>query len=333
MKSRFLDFRLVAGAFLVCCALVAAWDQDQPNSGLPKLKIIHFDVGNGDATLLLLDTASAKKSMLIDGGNRSMAGKVVIPGIRQENLAVLDFIIATHYDPEHRDGLEEVLKAIPVSGDGAVYDRDRGWPSGKENSPLQPGSRLVLVDKDTKNTVIVECVATNGSTRDWRWNPVNRIHDENAQSLALRISFGKFRYFIGGDLTGGGRSGWNTAPDIESHVAKDVGEVDVLRVDNHGSATSTNAAFLAALNPTVAVISTGHDAMNDRLFHWPSREVLDRLNKFSHLSAVYITGDVDTPKGLTAEDKKKVKSAQGTVTISTTGQGSFEVNGTSFPLK
>jgi beta-lactamase superfamily II metal-dependent hydrolase len=152
------------------------------------------------------------------------------------------------------------------------------------------------------------------------------------KAWTLKISFRKFHYYIGGDLTGGGPSGWSAAPDIESHVAQYLGQVDVLRVNNQGSGTSTNQVFLAALNPKVAIISTGRDAMNDRVFHWPSREGLNRLNK-SSVVAFYVTGDADTPKGLTTEDKKKINSAQGTVTIATTGKGSFTVNGTSFPLK
>jgi beta-lactamase superfamily II metal-dependent hydrolase len=324
-----------------------------PTAQTPRatLRIIHFDVGNGDATLIILETPPVSQtatvapsiplvpipnSLLIDGGAPAQAAKVVIPGIKAEHLTMLDFVIATHYAREHRDGLVLTTQAIPMSGLGVFYDRDRGWPSERiqggtmktvENRPLQPGSTITL-GKDS-DQVLITCVAANGNTADWRSGSL----DENALSLAFVIKFHDFKYFIGGDLTGGGRSGWAPTPDIETRVARDVGEVAVLRVNHHGSDTSSNQAFLAALNPTVAVISTGRDPWNDRLFHWPSRKVLDRLNRMPHLSAVYVTGDVATSKGLTDEDKKKVKPSRGTVTISTTGTGTFNVNGTSFSLK
>lgn len=301
------------------------------------LKIVHFNVGNGDATLIIAEAASGTtrtvRSILIDAGNKAMASTVVIPGIRQQGIKALDYLIATHYDRDHRDGLLEVARSIPMTGEGVFYDRNRAWPSVTsagiiQNQPLHPGTRIPL--KGFENTVIVECVATDGRTANWRWSAVNAVLDENAQSIALTVMLGKFRYFIGGDLTGGGPSGWSKTPDIESQIAKDIGEVTVLRVNHHGSVTSSNQTFLATLNPIVAIISTGRDPMNDRLFRLPSRKVLDRLLNLPRLVAVYVTGEADTPNGLTSEDKKKVRSGQGVVVISTVGDGTFQVNGVSY---
>ncbi|MBI4126275.1 MAG: hypothetical protein HY465_02155, partial [Deltaproteobacteria bacterium] len=52
-----------------------------------------------------------------------------------------------------------------------------------------------------------------------------------------------------------------------------VGDIDILRVGHHGSHTSTNANFLAATTPEVAIISVGDG--ND-YFH-PHASVIDRL--------------------------------------------------------
>ena len=311
------------------------------------LTITHFNVGTGDATLVLFNfypkdnPNKTTQSVLIDGGDVQAAQKVVIPGLRKAHVTELKFAIATHYDPEHRDGLQTVITEIPMSMQGVVYDRDRGWPSINdvsspvktvENQPLLAGSEIIL-GGEGDNRVVIKCVAANGATATWRYPRKGKDIDENAQSLAFLITFKKFSYFIGGDLTGGGKSGFRSTPDIESAVAKEVGEVTVLRVNHHGSDTSSNQGFLAALNPSVAVISSGKTPLNDRLFQWPSRKVLDRLTKLPRLTAIYITGQVATLDGLTEEDKKKVKDVQGDITISTTGDGTFQVNSTSFPPK
>jgi hypothetical protein len=201
---------------------------------------------------------------------------------------------------------------------------------------LKPGASLPIdFQKEglrkLKDKLGITCVAVNGNTLDSPWNSDPPGLDENARSVALIVRLGKFRYFIGGDLTGGGPSGWNSSPDIESRVAERIGAVAVLRVNHHGSVTSTNPVFLGALNPVVAIISAGPDPTTDALFHWPSQKVLARLSAFSHLKAIYVTGAVDT-KGLTEQDKKKLKDASGNITISTTGEESFRVNDDSYAL-
>lgn len=76
---------------------------------------------------------------------------------------------------------------------------------------------------------------------------------ENPLSLALRISYGDFDYFTGGDMTGLQGAGTPDWFDVESPTAKSVGEVDVLALNHHGNRDATNEAFLAALMPRIIV--------------------------------------------------------------------------------
>ena len=75
--------------------------------------------------------------------------------------------------------------------------------------------------------------------------------DENDYSVSFVVSVGDFDMFIGGDLNGETSSnGFGTARhDVESYAGRDVGEVDVLRVNHHGSHHSSNATFIAAVDP------------------------------------------------------------------------------------
>jgi beta-lactamase superfamily II metal-dependent hydrolase len=324
---------------LVVVSSVGAFVQSPSQSLSTELNIVHFDVGNGDSTLIVVGDGSDNRksllSVLIDAGSRSRAANVVIRGIHEQKIEALDYIIATHNDADLRAGLAAVLQSIHMTGKGAFYDRDRSWKSGKEGAPLKPGMSLPIDFQDDplklKDKFDIKCVALNGNTTDLPWNYQKSALNENARSVALIVTFGKFRYFIGGNLTGGGPSGWNASPDIESRVAAAVGQVAVLRVNHHGSITSTNAVFLAALNPVVAIISAGPDPKTSTLFHWPSQKVILRLSAVPHVSAIYVTGKADT-NGLADQEKKKLKDGQGNITISTNGEDNFKVNGDMYRL-
>src|ERR1700674_97381 len=109
MKTAISQLLLNAILVLVALSVFPRLAQAQQPSSLPVLKILHFNVGNGDATLIVVEDGSSPGkvllTMLIDGGSRSMAAKMVIPGIHEQKIAALDYIIATHNDPDHASGL------------------------------------------------------------------------------------------------------------------------------------------------------------------------------------------------------------------------------------
>jgi len=79
---------------------------------------------------------------------------------------------------------------------------------------------------------------------------------ENMLSSAIRVSYGKFDYFTGGDLVGveSSRPGLPSWHDVETPVAKAVGPVEVNVVNHHGHFDAQNEFFLATLRPKVHII-------------------------------------------------------------------------------
>ena len=73
-------------------------------------------------------------------------------------------------------------------------------------------------------------------------------------SLALKVRYGNFSYFTGGDLEGDTLYG--TAPwrDIETVVARSCGPVDVAVATHHGYVNATGPDFVRALRPRAFVI-------------------------------------------------------------------------------
>jgi len=102
---------------------------------------------------------------------------------------------------------------------------------------------------------------------------------ENMCSMVIRVSYGKFDFYSGGDIPGARRDGaplWN---DMETPVAQAVGPVEVSVLDHHGNRDSQNAFFVATLRPQVFLIPVwsadhpGHDVLermySERLYPGP----------------------------------------------------------------
>lgn len=74
---------------------------------------------------------------------------------------------------------------------------------------------------------------------------------ENPLSTCLKITYGKFDYFTGGDISGVDALGQTDLNGLESHVAPVIGPVDVATLNHHGNRDSQNVFFVKMLRPRV----------------------------------------------------------------------------------
>lgn len=91
---------------------------------------------------------------------------------------------------------------------------------------------------------------------------------ENKQSIALRVRYGAFDYYTGGDLSAVDEEtviepvAWK---NVEPVVANACGPVDVMKANHRGSWDANSIPFLAALRPRVIVVPSradGHPAVS-----------------------------------------------------------------------
>lgn len=88
--------------------------------------------------------------------------------------------------------------------------------------------------------------------------PADEVTAENNLSIALRLSYGKFSYFTGGDLncdTNYGRDPWR---DVESSAARAAGPVSVATCDHHGYFDACGPEFVRALRPQAWILQSWH---------------------------------------------------------------------------
>jgi hypothetical protein len=94
--------------------------------------------------------------------------------------------------------------------------------------------------------------------------------DENSLSLVLTMNYGPFKYYTGGDCAGNVFYGDASWCDVETPVAKVIGEVDVATMDHHGNRDAVNEFQIKTFKPSAwieQVWSADH----------PGHEVLIRL--------------------------------------------------------
>jgi beta-lactamase superfamily II metal-dependent hydrolase len=101
---------------------------------------------------------------------------------------------------------------------------------------------------------------------------------------------------------------------VEGAIGPQVGDVDVCKVNHHGSATSSTDAWLNAITPEVCVLSVGNNG-----FGHPTAEAMGRLH--AHGVETYWT---NAGSGVAADPT--YDQVVGDVVITVAG-GSYSVNG------
>lgn len=90
--------------------------------------------------------------------------------------------------------------------------------------------------------------------------PPGAVPTENECSLALRMDYGAFKYYSGGDLSNNTNYGDDPWRDVETPVAQIAGPVDVAVVNHHAYADAMGPACVRALRPRAFVILTNDSA-------------------------------------------------------------------------
>ena len=191
---------------------------------------------------------------------------------------------------------------------------------------FMPGAddQIILVNNPEKYTNFeIRNIAANGeiwtgvgtNTRK-HIPPLNEIPEkdkpsENMCSSALRLSYGAFDYFNGGDITGIPDDGAPNWHDIETPVAKAVGPVDVNELNHHGYLDSENAFFLSALRPRVHIIQAWAPSH-------PTPRTLRRLLStriYPGPRDIFATNIMQANKVVIGSSLEKLKSQQGHIVV------------------
>ncbi|MBQ7778774.1 MAG: DNA internalization-related competence protein ComEC/Rec2 [Oscillibacter sp.] len=220
-----------------------------------KLHIMALDVGQGQSVLLSSGDAYA----LVDcGGGNSWydAGQIAAGQLHTMGCRELDYLVLTHYDSDHVNGLSGLLARMPVDVILA--------PEQADEDGLQ--AEILALAADYKTEVrFVETISTHalGEAELTLYPPVGEGGD-NERGIAALCTAGDYDLLITGDL--------DMAGERQLLERYNLPDIEMLMVGHHGSKYSTSEELLTALTPETAIVSCGSNS-----YGHPTEETLRRL--------------------------------------------------------
>jgi len=224
------------------------------------LRIVFLDVGQGDATAVLLpggrailvDAGGIPSAPPVDSPDDEVSGfdvgaRVVGPALRALGVTRLEALVVTHGDPDHIGGASSVVRQFAP---GAIWEGVPVPPHAGMRAlaatAAAAGSiwRTLRVD-DEERSGGVSIRVLHPPAPEWE-----RQRIRNEDSVVLEIRIGEVSVILPGDI---GREGERAILPLLSKRSSIV----VLKAPHHGSATSSTPELLDRLRPAVVVFSAG----------------------------------------------------------------------------
>jgi competence protein ComEC len=295
--NSFLPRPSVSSLALLALVLIIVLHPFSAHSTTGRLRVDFLDVGQGDAALVTMPDGTR---ILIDGGGRhqnnarsgptdegdeepfmrdtrGVGESVVSEFLWHQGVSSVDYLIATHADLDHIDGLNDVARNFKVKAAlvGRAPSKDSEFARFTEtlkerNVPIQIISRGDVFE-------------FGGATIEILWP--NRSEDKNApsknsDSVTLILRYGSRAFLFTGDIESNTENALLISPELL--------RCDVVKVPHHGSRTSSTENFIKATQARIAIISVGLLSP----FGHPHKEVVQRWR--AHKAEVITTGEKGT---------------------------------------
>jgi competence protein ComEC len=290
-----LILQITSGALLTLIGLVIFHPFSSP---MPdgKLHVEFLDVGQGDSTFVTFPNG---ETLLIDGGGKvnfdkiraknedenepfepdtqNIGETVVSNFLWQKGYSKVDYILATHADTDHIQGLTDIAKNFRVRGAffGRTPAKDEDFVELQSilNRKNIPSLTLSRGDVLTFGDVKVEILYPETG------DSPEAVSDNN-HSVVLRVIYGSKKFLLTGDI--------ERETEIILLQNPFYLQADIVKVPHHGSRTSSTEAFINATKAEYSIIPVGRHSM----FGHPHEEIVERWKKSG--AKIYTTGERGT---------------------------------------
>ncbi len=274
---RYATIAVTAFSILTLIVVAHPFGSARPDG---RLHVDYLDVGQGDCALVTLPDGT---TLLIDGGGRpnidwnrsddpdaaetferdarSIGERVVSEYLWARGRDRVDYLLATHADADHIDGLNDVAHNFKVRS--AIVAR----------TPVDDPGFARFAETMRQMRVPIERIGGGDVLRfgsvsaDVLWP--RAVNDDaapsrNNDSIVLRLRYGEQVLLFTGDIEKEGESAL-LSQGLDLHA-------NLVKVAHHGSKTSSVGPFIAATHAPVAIISVGRSS----IFGHPNKDVVER---------------------------------------------------------
>ena len=257
------QWMIIAAIFAVIFLLLPAGAPGRYFSiifALPLLLFVQATPARGTAWLTLLDVGQGLSAVIqtthhvlvFDAGPRlgetyDMGESVVVPFLHAIGAQRVDMLVVSHKDNDHSGGANAVIKQFPV----------------------------VAIKTSVPELFAGATYCLQGAK--WRWDDVefeflypssDKLHLDNDSSCVLRVSSGDKHILLSGDIE-------KLAEKTLVERQRDLLAADILIAPHHGSKTSGNDDFIAAVHPRVVLFPVGYR----NRYHFPNKSVVRKYEK------------------------------------------------------
>lgn len=222
----------------------------------PTLKIYFIDVGQGDSTLIV---TPKNKKILIDGGEGKT--NVLFQYLLDRRINKIDYIIISHFDSDHCNGLIEIIEKMRVENI-VMSKQSKESEEYKKILEIIKQKNIKVSSVKAEDKIIIEknlCIKI--------LNPAEKFEfqDLNNNAIVAKLVYKNFSMLFTGDIE-----------KVEENLAKKYKnelKSTILKVAHHGSKTSTSEEFLKYVEPQIALIGVGE---NNKFGH-PNQITIEKL--------------------------------------------------------
>ncbi|PYX04790.1 MAG: MBL fold metallo-hydrolase [Acidobacteria bacterium] len=234
------------------------------------LQIYFIDVEGGQATLVV---GPSRESLLIDTGWPGFKGRDaerIVRAAKMAKIRQIDYVLITHYHRDHVGGVTQLAERMKI---GEFVDHGPNLEDSDVTRQDYAAYEKVIAKTRHISVRAGDGIPIKGLTVRVLTAAGEHISDplpgageanpycdsepeppvdatENARSLGVLITYGKFRFIDLGDLT--------KRKELElACVDNLVGRVDLYLVTHHGFDQSNAKAIVWALHPRVAIMNNG----------------------------------------------------------------------------
>jgi beta-lactamase superfamily II metal-dependent hydrolase len=233
-----------------------------------EFTIYVVDTEGGQSVIYISPTGD---TLVMDSGNPGGRDTDrIMQALHDAGVTEVDYLVSTHYDIDHIGGLKELAARIPIHhyvDHGPSVATTEQYPgflalyasiyAKADHQVAKVGEKLPVKGLDVLVVTAANQVLKSPLKGGGKPNAAcagftrhDEADDENAQSVGLLFTYGKFRTINLGDFT------WNSEFNLMCPT-NPIGGVDVYLTSHHGLNRSGSPALVHGLQPLVAIMHNG----------------------------------------------------------------------------